>query len=906
MRILFNPYSEAHGFVDLEKSPVAINEIYVDENGLLEQLELRTGLSYTAFSDMEREAYYLQKLKNCYKETFFEESFKADEWGTARQLLQWRDILVMAGWTKETRGISKRLDCMSDIDSDLPSKGTCDRWRRVFDILKDAGNNPLKKDDVIEVHCATELVSPLVLQVLDLLKDNVRYCHYKNNDKTLEALPTNLSECKCDIKVFEFPDRNNAYLWLACQKGVSEKTVVVNQNNKTLDNVLYSVNQPEIQSSIQDGNPGIIQLFKLGFSLFERPINVNNLLSYLQLTTHPIPGKLRSELARHLQSEGGRGEKWDAIIKNFDFTVKKEKNGKIATKDLRDVKMEFLKPLEGVYETGIPRMGVLSFSNALSDWAKKRTFSDQIPEKEIPQLSTLRGFCAALNNVLNGAGEMIEQKQLMKWVKNIYRPTRMSHSSAQCGSVNIIRNILGLMASPEKLIWLDCNYNGNEKYPYDFLNQTEIEGLRKKGVCIPSEAAMLKAIHDDRVRAISKIQKELVVATAVQDGNEVLHEHPFVAELKKLGHNVKPAPEIINDKTEKDCVHYPLEYYYHIDEGREFKRKKESYSAIEKLIQCPFDYVTDYFAGLSNYESGALPDLNTAQGKVAHLMIQTLTEDANYDIDKMLELFNSHFDQYLNDALNATGAILLLQENRLELEDFTEKIKKSIPVLIEIIQINNLKPIACENEVIGELEGIGKFGAVIDMLLEDQDGKKVVFDFKWSKTSNYREKLEKGSALQLELYKQALLANEETFGGSAYYLLPDAKLLSYGKWDGPTNAIEQIAEPDDLANLFTYVKNSFAYRKKELKEGNVEEGETLPMKSKDDAEPPAEVVHFEYLKQTDVIPLESAYGKENENLKGSPYVAKPKKKKKSYRKTNLSEMPNEQSTTHSILKGHVK
>ncbi len=102
------------------------------------------------------------------------------------------------------------------------------------------------------------------------------------------------------------------------------------------------------------------------------------------------------------------------------------------------------------------------------------------------------------------------------------------------------------------------------------------------------------------------------------------------------------------------------------------------------------------------------------------------------------------------------------------------------------------------------------------------------------------------------------------------------------------------------------MKNSFAYRKKELKEGNVEEGETLPMKSKDDAEPPAEVVHFEYLKQTDVIPLESAYGKENENLKGSPYVAKPKKKKKSYRKTNLSEMPNEQSTTHSILKGHVK
>lgn len=904
MRILFNPEAEAHGFVDLGTSSVAVNEIYVNENGLLEQLELRAGLSYTAFSDMEREAFYLQNLKKCYKGTFFEKSFEADEWGTARQLLQWRDILVMAGWTKEMRGISKRLDCMADIDSDHLPLGACDRWRRIYDELKK--NNPLKKDDVIEVHCAVELISPLVLQVLDLLKDNVKYGHYNNNDKTSDALPADLSECKCNIKVFEFPDRNNAYLWLACQKDISDKTVVVNQNNKMLDNVLYSVNQPEIQSSIQDGNPGIIQLFKLGFSLFERPINVNNLLSYLQLTTHPVPGKLRSELARHLQNKGGRGEKWDEIIKEFDFTVTKEKDGKKEKKDLRDEKMQFLNPLEGENEAGISRDEVISFSNALSDWAKKRQFSDQIPEKEIPQLSMLRGFCAALNRVLNDADEKIGQKQLMKWVKNIYRPTRMSHSTAQCGSVNIIRDVLGLMGSPEKLIWLDCNYAGNEKYPYDFLNQTEIEGLQKKGVNIPSEAAMLKAVHDDRTRSIAKIKNELVVATAVQDGNEVLHEHPFVAELKKLGYNVEPAPEIIKDKTEKDCVSYPLEYYYNIDEGREFKREKESYSSIDKLIQCPFDYVTDYFAGLSDYESGKLPDLNTTQGNVAHLMIQKLTEAAENNVDEMSRLYDSKFNQYLSEALNATGAILLLQENKLELEDFTQKIKNSIPVLIEIIRQNNLKPVACEKEVIVNLKDIGKFGAVIDMLLEDRDGKKVVFDFKWSKTSNYREKLEKDTSLQLELYKQALLANGDTFGGAAYYLLPDAKLLSYDRWNGPADVVEQITQPVDHGTLFERVQNSFRYRKEELAKGYVEEGETLPMKSKDYVDPAVEIVNFEYLKATDVIPLESAYGKENENLKGSPYVAKPKKKKKTFRKTKLSEKPNEQSTTHTILKGHVK
>ena len=210
--------------------------------------------------------------------------------------------------------------------------------------------------------------------------------------------------------------------------------------------------------------------------------------------------------------------------------------------------------------------------------------------------------------------------------------------------------------------------------------------------------------------------------------------------------------------------------------------------------------------------------------------------------------------------------------------------------------------------MIVKLEDIGNFKAVIDMLLEDRAGRKVVFDFKWSKTSNYREKLEKDTALQLELYKQALLANRDTFGGSAYYLLPDAKLLSYDKWNGPAGAVEQIAVPADHSTLFERIQNSFKYRKTELTKGQIEEGETLPMRVKVKKEDDSfvEVINFKYLKEKELIPLESSFGEGNENLKGSPYVAKPKKKKKTFRKTKLSEKPNEQPTTHTILKGHIK
>lgn len=904
MKIIYNPSADAHNFIRTSKDDLAVGQITVTDDGLLEQLELRLGLTCISLSEMEREANYLQLLSSHSTGSFYEISYNTDDWGTARQLLQWRDTLVMAGWNKDVRGISSKLDCMADLEDKPLLKGTSDRWVRVLNELDN--HLPFHDDDIIEVYCSLEILPPVIQRVLEKLGDKVKYCHYENDDKTQEKKKVDLKDCLDKIRVYNFKDKHSAYLWAASKKNLSPEIVIVNRENKDFDNVLYSMNKPEIQSSVSDANPQIIQLFKLGMSLFERPLNVNNLLSYLQLTSHPLPGALRRGLADHLQSEGGLGDEWTTVIEKYFNNLesendKKEKEDKKDIKKIREDKMVFLNLLTNDYSSGIPVEDVKEYNAALESWARKKMVSGNCKEQEVPQLVQLRNFCSAMAKMLGAfSGKTITSDELMKWVKNIYRPINLSHSVAQNGSLNVLSNINGLICEVDDLIWLDCNYTDVSHYPYDFLNNEEIEGLAKKNIIIPQESDMLKADHDDRNIAISKVREKLIVVISEYSCNKLLHEHPFVSEIKKLlgdkyaGICTDNPPIEVNDDVDKECISYNPKYYYQIESIPDLKREKESYSAIEKLIQYPFDYLVEYFAGLREYETGILPDMNTAKGKVAHLFIQKLTEDAQYSVDKMQDLFETDFDARLVSAIVSNGAILNLTENKVELDDFTRRLKVTVPVLLDIMRKNNLTPVACEKKNVVDLTDIGNFEAIIDMLLEDKDGNMVVFDFKWSKEKNYISKMEEGKALQLELYKQVLLADDKKVGSTAYYILPDAQLISYDDFAGDKNHIKKIEKPDNYFTLFSMIKNSFKFRKEELQSGKVEEAEMLPLV--DNSDPPRN--NLNYLNKKDVVPLETDYNEKN--LKGSPYVSGKKKTK--YQKLSINEKP----TTHKILKGRIK
>ena len=107
------------------------------------------------------------------------------------------------------------------------------------------------------------------------------------------------------------------------------------------------------------------------------------------------------------------------------------------------------------------------------------------------------------------------------------------------------------------------------------------------------------------------------------------------------------------------------------------------------------------------------------------------------------------------------------------------------------------------------------------MLLTDDNGNKVIFDFKWSDNrKSYEKKIQTNTALQLAIYKH--LAEKE-FGcpvRTAYILLPSMEFVSGDAFDEYT-PVEHLPSVD----VIRQAANAYLFRQKQLAEGRIERAE---------------------------------------------------------------------------------
>lgn len=171
MNIIYNPYFTGNAYI----SQNLWDEVTVGDAALLEQLLMRAGLPQTVVDDSEkaekeRAQAYAEAIK-AQGTTIFSNSIESDSEGTAKLLLKWRDLLVMAGWsTADTiNNGSNKLRVFALCDEALttyPSRA--DRWREVYQYLKD-GHPILNNTDSIEVRIPKALIPPMIANVLEKL-----------------------------------------------------------------------------------------------------------------------------------------------------------------------------------------------------------------------------------------------------------------------------------------------------------------------------------------------------------------------------------------------------------------------------------------------------------------------------------------------------------------------------------------------------------------------------------------------------------------------------------------------------------------------------------------------------------------------------------------------------------------
>ena len=883
MKIIYSPVYGGGYYLNLQQRKDSLLGLKVCGSlELLSVLELRSGIVSLEISESERLVDFHQALSKNITGTIFEQSFQTDEIGVSRQLMTWCDSLLMEGWTPETDVDSPKLKDLAKIVKDINNKHISTRWKDLASYL--SSHHILYNDDSIEVHDKEHIPSVIRTTLNELAKQTT--VNYVTNEGNLPD----------DFQVYQFKTHTEANQWYLSQPEALKNTdVTISNDNCMLNDMAIAMGRPVVNSISTKSNPQLLQLFKLGMSLFTRPLNVYNLLSYLQIPGNPLGG-VSYKLARVLAAEGGINEKWEEVIKDYDFT---DEEGN----DKRSEKLVFIEMLNKDYESDkILVDDIKTYANKLAHWCDQSLHGNSTDDERKEQLVVLASFCRSLHQILPADG-YITSEALKSHVDGIYRPQSFTHMKAQQYSPDTIASVTQLADDADKVCWLGCVGESLPSYPFDFLNTTELGMLHAAGVMIPSKAAFYTQHHQLEIDALKHV-RQLILITWVFDNNARQEEHPLITELKHIyrddweSHVTKDATPNLEEVSDDITVLEQHTYYDLSEDLAKTKHDKESYSSIDSLIQHPFDYTMTHLLRLKEPQIGQLPDLDTTEGLVAHLFVKKLFDSyGELMVDKYQEMDDCTKDELIYETIQQKGAVLLLPEYKLERQQFESILKESISVLTNIMQHLHLKPIGSEVEFNVTLETIGVFNGSIDMVLKNEKNELVIFDFKWSEAKHYETDLEERKAMQLELYREAAQIHYGSkIVGVAYNLFPLQTLFTTDFSESDHIRHIKIKTEVENRNILKEVQNSYKYRRDELNRGHIEDGEIT------------EIAKLEYTlatADTPLYPLDEAY--KLNGLKSCPYVkvSKPPFAKKKAKFEKPKSDSKEIKTTHPILKGRL-
>lgn len=348
---------------------------------------------------------------------------------------------------------------------------------------------------------------------------------------------------------------------------------------------------------------------------------------------------------------------------------------------------------------------------------------------------------------------------------------------------------------PDQLVWLDCAGNGLTYDPYAFLSSEERDALRI--IDMETRSAMqMKWLYT----TLNRITNWILVSPKYHLG-ESLGEHPIITSLKQNKEFYDAAcskgQEIILPTTEPKKIEKldPIgEIKINPDVLSKILKPSDSYSAIDTLVNAPFDYLLENMGGLAAPENDQEPNENLMKGPIAHKVVELLVNKNKTEAYSLVEIqsrfdkqYDTIFDQAMADeTLKENAQFLNLPENKNMLAIFKDEAKQSIAKLIELIMDKHLTPIRAEYELTTPFAPFENPHGFIDLLLKDVANNLVIIDLKWSNNKTYPDKIKKGEAYQLYMYKHAVEAQmvPKKVAWYAYYLFPLMEL--YTEPDGVT------------------------------------------------------------------------------------------------------------------------
>lgn len=820
MTILFHPRYDARYHLNPDvRGRVLLDTLVIGPLGLLQELELRLGLTTTGTSALMRTVNYMALLRNYFTEhpdLPFAESFRADEYNVAAELLRWRDQLQLAGWNSSMRGISRRIDLLADLEAGFACPALGDRWQAVMEELP---NHDLS-DWTLELHCPKRLLFPLYGRLFERLSE----CGAKILEP--ESAPIGPGT------VYRIRVRDLSEAFRAIPTLDSTQWTLICSHGKLLNNVLRLNGCPTTESSIRENDSSIVQLFESGFSLFIHPsdelpeaVDIYRLLNYLQARPNPIPSRINLALQRLLLSEAGIDPAcWQAAIDEALAT------GDNPDRDRRLVE-RLLRPFfAAIPAREIPLDLLKAYARSLRGWALQRSHLSVETAEALPLLAEM---CDVMLAMLESySGKVIDGRLLQGWISSIRTDATIRNTEAQVGSFDVVAHPAALVDPVDRAVWVDCAGMPELHYDFEFLGPDERRGLERHGVKVWSRTEEMKAELELIRRGVGQVRRELILITPESDRGESLEPHPIVGEFSCEERTPFSLP------TAEETMHRPKvctkQAEYHLSPGRITPRGKESYSSLDLLIQRPFDYVMQYAARLRPGGLGELDELDRIEGNVAHRTLELIARAANNNCDIMSQIIiaREKFDRYFLEAVRQCGMGLLLARHAIERKVFQERLRDALSNLMQILIHYGLQVEGLEMEASTPLlAGNGPMlAARVDLLLRNGEGNPVIFDLKWSRSEKrYEALIREGRDMQLRIYDCAVSGDRKRpVAATGYFLLARGTLFTC-QLPATSIYVRGVDAPLTTDEIMTRIRAGYVRRYDELREGIIEEGEGLPV-----------------------------------------------------------------------------
>lgn len=771
------------------QTAAVVDKAVVGASGLLDHVETMLGLGRPETSNVHRIAVYRQKLKESGGSRFWSASFDADSWSATRELLNWRDELISAGWKPGIGSDRSRLADLSAAENAGPTVpfGQADRLRLAIETLQSKPTLTIKTIQLIDKRAYLPNAWRALLDGLETSGVKIIDAH-ENNQLAESSVKLTLIKSDTEIAASEL-----LASWLGASSEENKNLVfILGKDTALLDHYLRNAGLPRLGKSTTSPHRSLLQILPLAYALAWDPPNPISMLDFLLLPVSPLSRQAANQLASVVAKSPGIGsDDWHKAWENIEKSFSELENAD-PTKDARKLKVwrAFLEPERFDPFKGMTKSAAREIAGRVASWATQRSSVNTDP-----LLTTLVFIASDLERAIEATQQdMLDRVLIERMIEQaIGTGVADPMAFAEAAPWRSVSHPGAIWGQAKTIIWWNFADTG-EVSPKIVWNEQEREALFKAGCPLDEPQNELNLLAAAWERPLRYAVKDLIfIRSDLNAGDSgAIHPlwHSLVADNKDLereigikAETVLKAPKyelagrILNRRAMPLISRPERRSEWSTKQRSITPRSLESATSLISLLACPLQWTLTYASKLYPGARQSLPNIDTLVGTLAHKISQEIFRPGDPPTPEIVESFAA---SRMEELLPQIAATLLLPGAARELAAARMAVPQALGELARFLHNEGLSIVATEYafESPQTLASDTGMKGSIDLLARRMSGDNVVIDLKWQRSDKYRRsELKMGAAFQLAIYARHI-SDEKVKVATGYFMLRQRRFLT--------------------------------------------------------------------------------------------------------------------------------